>query len=179
MLESHATDEPADVAYGCLFCRTGTEQRSAARLKQLYGVRDAFAVRQMKHCSRGGVKSMVERIMIPGYVFFLAEPGLETYLIYRNVESALHLLSYHGTWALRGRDLSFAEWLYRSGGMLGVSKVYREGERVVVVDGPLKDLQGSICKVDRHNRNGQVELHFGGKRMKVWLAFEYIMEEKQ
>ena len=171
-------DEP-DGMYGCLFCRTGMERYVAQRMTQLDGVTDAFAVAQMKHCSREGVKSMVETIMMPGYVFFIARPDFETYLIYRNIEPALRLLTEHGAWALQGRDLSFAEWLARSGGMLGVSKVYREGERVVVAEGPLKDLQGSICKVDRHNRNGQVEINFGGKRMKVWLAFEYIVEDKR
>ena len=171
-------DEPGGT-YGCLFCRTGTERHVAQRLTQFEGVQNAFAVVQMKHCSHEGVKSMVETVMMPGYVFFYAKPDLETYLIYRNIEPALRLLTYHGAWALQGQDLSFAEWLARSGGMLGVSKVYREGERVVVADGPLKDLQGAICKVDRHNRNGQVEINFGGKRMKVWLAFEYIMEDKQ
>ena len=113
--------------------------------------------------------------MMPGYVFFRAAPDVNIFA-YRRRADVLRVLCNDGSWALRGDDLAFAEQMHAHQGMLGMSKVYHEGEKVVIVSGPLKELEAVIRKVDRHNRNGLVHIAFGGKEIKVWLPFEYVTE---
>lgn len=170
--------EADNLAWGCVFCETGAEARVSNQLAGMEGIRIAFAVKQMQHRSQRGVRSEVERVMLPGYVFFLAERDMQRYRLLRGNDRILRVLSYREAWALRGEDLAFARWMYAHGGVLEISRARKVGDRVTIIDGPLKELEGVILKVDRHNRNGLVSIQFGGKSTNVWLAFEYIAEER-
>ncbi len=179
MPKSLPADIPPDetgLDWGCVFCKTGSENILAEQLKEIAGIREAFAVQQVQHRSERGVRSEIVKIMLPGYVFFLADGTLKPHLLYQN-DSVLRLLTYGEAWALRGGDLDFARWMHRHGGLLGLSRAYRVGQRVTIASGPLKELEGVIQKVDRRNRNGLVLIEFCGKQIKVWLAFDYISEE--
>lgn len=79
-----------------------------------------------------------------------------------------------GTWQLAGQDERFAKWLFKYDGLLNFSKAYREGERIKIVSGPLKDMEGQIKRIDKRGRSGQVILQFGGISTKVWLGFDLI-----
>lgn len=171
-------DSISNTAYGCVFCKTGTEDRVAERLRLITGVYQVFVAKQIQHVSRSGQKSNIHKTMIPGYAFFCACTEVETALL-SNTDDVLRLLSYEGSWALQGGDLEFVKWLEKHDGMLGMSKVYREGEKIVITEGPLKEMEGTIIRIDRHNRNGQVEIDFCGKKIKAWLAFEYVTEAKE
>lgn len=149
----------------------------AEQLGRLDGLHTAITPKQVQHRSVQGRKFTVEHPLLPGYVFFQANNQLEIGQVKRT-DHVLRLLSYQDGWALQGRDLDFAVWIFNHDGLLGMSKVYRTGDRVVITDGPLKELEGTIEKLDRHNRNGLVSLDFDGKRIKVWLAFEYVTEAK-
>ena len=165
------------MCWGCVFCTTGSEEAVARALRDADDVSAAFAVRQIQHHSEQGVKSTRTRVMMPGYVFFLAEEGAQAFRFQR-LDGVIRVLNYDQSWPLAGDDLLFAQKLAVYDGMLGMSKVYKEGERIVIESGPLKDFEGIIQKVDRHNRNGLVSIAFGGKEIKAWLAFEYVAEAK-
>lgn len=165
-------------AYGCIFCLTGAEDAVAGQLRLLAEVSEAFVVKKVQHKSEDGVKSHTERVMLPGYVFFRADESADGYRILRSIDSAIRLLTYGSHWALRGDDLTFAKWVFGHDGTLGLSKAYMAGDRVVIESGPLKELEGVIQKVDRHNRNGLVRIEFAGRQINVWLAFELVTGAK-
>lgn len=170
------TNSNQSEAYGCLFCHTGKEETVAKRLRGLPGVEEAFSARQTQHKSKAGVKSATEKIMLPGYVFFIAPEEINTADLKR-LDYVIRLLQYGSKWQLQGGDLEFARWIHGHGGMIGMSSAYRVGDRVTIIDGPLKEMEGVIEKLDKHNRNGRVLINFDGKQIKVWLAFEYVTEE--
>lgn len=172
-----APDGMDSMCWGCLFCTTSSEDSVVRRLRDMDDVHTAFAVKQVQHHSEQGVKSTRVRVIMPGYVFFLAK---EDTLVFRfkAIDGVIRVLDHDQSWPLVGDDLFFAQKLGVYDGLLGMSKVYKEGARVVIESGPLKDFEGIIQKVDRHNRNGLVTITFGGKETKVWLAFEYITEAK-
>ena len=58
--------------------------------------------------------------------------------------------------------------------MIGLSKVYRENDKVKVLNGPLKDYEGNILKIDGRSRNALVEFRFDERIWKVWMAFEWL-----
>lgn len=174
-LDAYMADDEA-YAWACVFCKTGSENALAEQLCDAEGVLTAFSVRQVQHKSEGGQRTDVQKVMLPGYVFIMAEPDFDMYQVRKN-DYVLRVLTYGEHWALQGNDLAFAKWMHQHGGVLGVSKAFRVGQKVVIASGPLKELEGVIQKVDRHNRNGLVTITFCGRETKVWLAFEYITEE--
>ena len=51
---------------------------------------------------------------------------------------------------------------------------FDEGNRIRILDGFLKDYEGSIIRVDRRHRSVQVKLMFQGKTLTTWLGYEDI-----
>jgi len=163
--------------FGCLYVRVGREQKTVEVIRHMHPEITALAVGQLKHQSRNGVKSVVNTILLPGYVLFQADEDFEVRQLYF-LEHVVRLLKYEDRmWALRGKDLAFAQWVYRMNGLIGMSKAYREGTMVRIVEGPLKDFEGKILRVDSRNRNAQVSFGFDRQVFSAWLAFEW-MEEK-
>lgn len=160
--------------FGCLYVQTGYERKTAESICQLYPSVRALAVEQLKHQSRGGVKSVVNTVLLPGYVLFQAEADFEVRLFYR-LNHTLRLLRYDDrSWGLRGDDRSFALWVYQQNGLIGLSKAYREGTIVRITEGPLKDVSGQILRVDSRNRNAKVSFGFDKQVFTAWLAFEWM-----
>ena len=167
-------EQPQEMAYGCLFCITGKEQSVAEQIQtSCPGVR-ATTMRQLKYRTCKKVKTREEVILLPSYVFFEAPSSMEPSAEFppRNIIRVLSMD--HGIWQLRGEDERFAKWLFQYDGLLGFSQAYREGDRIRIVSGPLKDMEGKIKRVDKRGMSGQVILSFHGKEIAVWLGFELI-----
>lgn len=163
------------LCYGCLFCTTGKERLVSRGIEAMCpGVRTLIA-RQEKHKTVQGKKFRETVLLLPGYVFFQAECSAEPYATFPR-EHVLRLLTTgeNRQWQLTGEDEKFAAWLFQCDGLLGFSKAYKEQDRIRIVSGPLKDLEGQILRIDRRGRSGQVALEFNGRRVKVWLGFELI-----
>lgn len=161
-------------AYGCVFCVTGRETAVARSIENDFqGVR-ATAVLQVKRRSVNGVTSLMTQVVFPGYVFLEAEPDDESVPRIRREGMFRLLTTSERTWQLYGNDRRFAEWIFSQNGLIELSKAYREGDRIRIVSGPLKDLEGHILRVDRRNRSGQIALTLQNRLVKAWLGFEYV-----
>lgn len=55
-----------------------------------------------------------------------------------------------------------------------MSEGYLVGSELVVTDGPLKDYQGKVMKIDRHKRTAVLELEFLGRKTKVTVGLEVV-----
>ena len=77
-------------------------------------------------------------------------------------------------WQLQGEDERFVKWLFQYDGLLGFSQAYKENDRIRIISGPLKDMEGKIKQVDKRGKSGQVVLSFYGQEISVWLGFELI-----
>ena len=165
--------DPERKAYGCLFCTTGKEMVVARMLEAAgTGVR-AIAARQEKHKSEQGKKSRVEAVILPSYVFFEAYETDDLAWV-PTVVDVIRVLSYEGDWRLAGEDERFVDWLFQYDGLLRFSQAYKEGDRIKIISGPLKDMEGSIRKIDKRGHSGQVALEFNHKIVLAWLGFELV-----
>lgn len=172
-------EEPPDsdqgAQYGCVFCRTGQERLVAQGLAAKYQKLETLVVLQIKHKSLQGVKSTQEHILLPGYVFFQVLGEAPSFFDIRSIQGVIGLLrDFSGEWRLADQDRRFARWAFAHGGVIGLSKAYTVGDKVRILSGPLKDYEGSIVKIDRRSRNGQIKIRFDGRVWKVWLAFELV-----
>lgn len=167
------TESPESIAYGCLFCLTGKEQNVVERIQAARPDVRATTMRRIKYRTCKKVKSTEEAIVLPSYVFFEAPSYIEPASDFPR-ENIIRPLSMDGNWRLSNADEQFVRWLFQYDGLLSMSKAYREGDRIRVVSGPLKDVEGKIRRVDKRGQTGQVILSFNGREIPVWLSFELI-----
>lgn len=163
-------------AYGCVFCITGKEQEVAERIQLVCPEVRATAVVQEKYKSVCGRKSKVKAVVLPGYVFFDAPDDPDAVLHFPMVD-IIRILKGNGLhWQLTGDDHEFARWLFSCQGCLAFSTAYREGDRIRILSGPLKDMEGMITRVDKRGRSGQVTVRFFDREVRLWLGFDLVEE---
>ena len=165
-----------ETALGCIFCLTGKERALAGAIEKRHQEIQAHAVSQIKRFTKDGVTTLQEQIVIPSYVFVKLPAEIDLRDL-AGMDGFLSLLRYSdGDWRLSGEDEDYVNWIFRYDGVLPLSKAYQVGDRIVIIDGPLKDYEGQIAKVDKRNRCGQVVLNFAGRQQKVWLGFDLVGE---
>ena len=76
---------------------------------------------------------------------------------------------------LAGNDLCIIQHFLGLGPRIGPSLVrFDENDRIVVVEGPLKGIEGSIIKVDRRKQRAKIRVDFAGTTHTMDLSFEDI-----
>ena len=173
-LQPCGNEQTQAISYGCLFCMTGKEQRVAEQIQAACPNVRAAAMRQLKYKTCRKVKTREEAVLLPGYVFFEAPSSMEPSVVFPTQNVIRVLSTDNGIWQLQGEDERFVKWVFQYDGMLGLSQAYKEGDRIRIVSGPLKDMEGKIRRVDKRGMSGQVILSFCGRDIPVWLGFEMI-----
>lgn len=113
--------------------------------------------------------------LMPGYVFVYSDPDDQQAKEFRSIAPVIRVLRYNdGTDILIGRDLEFAEWIWRLGGQIGAMKAVQIGDRIEIVDGLFKQLRGTVTKMDRRRRTVRVCLDTVGTPKQIWLAYEIV-----
>ena len=148
--------------YYVLACETGREEKNIRLLEStvrrlLPGayVKGYSPVRESREfCARSW--SMKLRPLIPGYVIVVSDGELwrirkEIFMISDTCYGFLKNID--GTCELRGGDLAFAMWVEENGGHIRPSKIiidenrFSPQDKVMIVSGPLKDLEGTITSI--------------------------------
>lgn len=171
---SETVNGSAQAAYACIYCRTGGEEQLARDLQISCPDVTAMNPTKLRYRRVNGKPVSEKAALFPGYIF-LRLPG--DYPTHRLKLSGLLykiLRDSDNDWRLSGADRAFAEKLFATGGVLGFSKAYYEGDRIRIVEGPLKELEGNIIRVNHRKRTAQVQLNIQGMDMSVWLGFELI-----
>lgn len=167
-----------DVHSYCLYCTTGKEQNVAAQITGETGF-TAFAPTLVQVEWKGRMAARREQIMFPGYVFFYASCA-DTLPQVSKITHVRKLLTYGGGQQfLYGHDEDIAQWLFQYGGVIRESKALREGDHIVVVDGPMKDFGGVIRSVNKQRQRANIEFTFGGLTRNVWMAFDWVSSAEE
>ena len=156
----------------CLFCETTQEKSVEENLRKAgYSVISIFAERKL--VKNGQIKQEL-RPIIPGYVFFenKIEPNWDEM---SNIRHVFYPLKYsNNEKRLRGRDLEFAQWLKTHNGTIKISKVVDIGRKIKIIEGPLKDYEGKIIKVNKRQKCAAIKIDGEGLEFVIWLSYEYI-----
>ena len=75
---------------------------------------------------------------------------------------------------LTGRDLEFADWIWRQDGRIGAMKALQIGDWIEITDGAFKALKGTIVKMDRRRKTFLVSLDGAGAVRQIWLTYEVV-----
>lgn len=158
----------------CLFCRTGKEESVVALVEENGWGRALFAKR-MKRLRNGQEWFFKPAPLLPGYVFVYSSGENIPHESFLGLQDVIRVLQYGPRMdKLVGRDLEFAHWLWKLNGEVGVMKAVEVGDRVEIVDGAFKQLQGTITKLDRRRKVVRVSLSTDGAIRQIWLAYEIV-----
>jgi hypothetical protein len=155
----------------CVFCTTGNETAIAEELSRMDGVTAIVAKKQKKEWRRG-TWCEVRKVLLPGYVFLYRHSALLAPAVSAKLQS-MRVLKYNdGSTLLIGRDRQFADWLWKQGGVIGISTALHRGSDVEITGGPLAELDGIITRIDRRKQIAKVTLDIAGG-LSVWMSFDY------
>ena len=154
----------------------------AARRPETSAVRLHFPRRELHERKQG--KTTVRAVPVfPGYLFVDFPGGSDIEDIdecrweIRRTDGFLRFLpSNQHAYPLQGNDLEIAaHFIYKDDGIAGVSKAYfDEHDRIVITEGPLLGLEGSVIKVDKRKGRAKVKLDLYNDSFAIDLAFEMI-----
>ena len=163
----------------CLQTMGGKEIELAREINILYKDKEVLALPFLRitHKSKNGVKSTFQKVMLPGYVFlylpkdskpFEIRPGGVSFHFVSNVEK--------NDYVLHGSDEKYAQWVFNSGGIIGMSKAIKVNGKVRVISGPLYNMVGNIKEYSKKNRNCRIEITLFGRLISMWLPFQWVEE---
>lgn len=171
---------------GCFFCKSGKEKTVVQQFRAAFPNGRAVAPTRIRYRRTRDTAIEEKVILLPGYVFFEidaeaaagehASAFQHALQAFSRGDSILRLLKYtDGSWQLRDFDDEFAKMVFRNDGNIGVSQAYfDEGKRIRILDGFLKDYEGSIVRVNKKNRTVEITVAFQQKKVSMWLGYELV-----
>ena len=170
-------EQQESTSYGCIFCRVGCEDHVVTEI--LNEESDIRLISPVKLRYNRGKKATERILLFPGYVFFSVSPDYKISNITRN-RYVYRVLTYaDSSWQLVGADKEIAAKLFSCNGVIDFSKAYYENDKIRIVEGFLKEYEGSIIKVNHRMRTALVQIEFANTSLKVWIGFEVIEEKTQ
>ena len=167
---------------------SGQENRSALLVEKILSqgtVTNCFVpMRRLRKKYHGQWREVTE-ILFPGYVFMITEQPQLLYEELKKIPALTRLLGRCEEYftPLSQADIQMMERLQNGhsqiekGGNLevGISKVaVEEGNRIQILSGPLKNMEGQIKKVNLHKRIVEVEMEFMRNRSLLHLGIEMV-----
>ena len=154
-------DKSADFQHiYCLFCRTGAEYRLCEEIRIRFPEIYPLAAAQEKHRIVNKHDEIDRRAFLPGYLFLYADDEIDFASLLRMDDIYKILGDEASAHELQGGDRSFAEWLYRNGGLIGISKIQNRNGKIRILSGPMKYFAKQLVKLDKHTRNALVRMDF-------------------
>lgn len=157
----------------CIFCRPGNESLLAQTIRDQLDQTVLVPIRMQEEVHHGKYLQ-VQKPLLPGYIFaYMNSIDLVTPI--QALPLTRKVLSYEeGNYVLVGNDRAFADWLYRYDGVIGVSRAMLVNGKVDIIDGPMKDYEGIIKKIDKQKHRALIEINVGGTISKTWLSFAWM-----
>lgn len=163
----------------CAFCNTVKRDMVAVAIRQKFGY-TAFSPEIVQRRWIKGKCFEERKPYLPGYLFVYTEEPITRFREIRLMEGVLRLLGEREQdYQLIGDDLKFAEMLYANGGVIGIMKVYKEGDRVKLHKDMLGGFEGEIVKLDRRKGRAQIQYNFDNNSYKVWVGYEMIEDDSR
>lgn len=162
----------------CLFCLTGQEDELVRRIESDQ-LGKALFPKKVKRLKKQGIWEEIAQPLFPGYVFVYSDVPYPVSVFFR-FEQVIRVLQYADDTSgyLKAGDLRFAEWIWQQHGRLEALKAMRVGDRVEIVDGAFRNMNGRVLKMDKRKQAAKIELDVVGGIKQVWMSFIYLEEAK-
>lgn len=119
--------------------------------------------------------------MFPSYIILQTTSVVDSFTLasLKKVPGFYHFLdSNTDIVPLSNRDLRVIQHFLGLGPRIGSSLVrFDEDDRIMVIEGPLKGIEGNIIKVDKRKQRAKIRIDFGGSSHTMDLSFEDISKK--
>jgi len=125
---------------------------------------------------RQGVWHEVVKKLLPGYILVHGKVGVEEYYMFKGVPGVVKLLRTGKDFCpIPEEEIYVLGTLMSEGEIIGPSLItFEEGDRVKVLEGPLKGLEGLIVKVNKRKGRARICLSFLGDNRFVDLSVKVL-----
>ena len=121
----------------------------------------------------GGKMKEVSRLLFPGYVFVYAFLDNESYYKIVAPDGVIEILGRPTPAPVPVVEMAHVLKWCEDSELIGLSKV-TDGDRIKVVSGPLKNLEGQIVRVDRRKGRARVRLTLFGEPKEIDFGIEVL-----
>ena len=162
----------------CLFCETVKCRSVAEEITERLHCR-AISPKLVQHTwSRGKAVDIVHDLL-PGYVFVYAEEAPLDITLLCSIGGVIRCLcDGNKQFELSGSDEQFALMILEKNGVIGKTKVYREGQMIRVCQGAYAGLETKILKVNPRNMRMQIEIPFANMYIRTWVEYEVVSDRE-
>lgn len=123
----------------------------------------------------GGKWHKEKSILFPGYIFLISE---NLQMLYVSLKEVIGLTKLIGTGeeivAISDEEIAFLETFGKQEQIVKMSKGVIEGDKVVMISGPLQGNEGYIKKIDRHKRKAYLEIELFGRKIEAQVGLEIV-----
>lgn len=157
--------------------RTGDELKIAERLK--FEIKtddeDFFVPLYERRRHRQGKWIKETRPLFPGYIFFKTEDAADLQIRLMKINAFKRILKTGDSYTPISPDEErFIRSLIGDDYVAVQSVGVIEGDNIIVMQGPLRGLEGSIVKVDRHKRIAIIKTDFMGGAREIKVGLEVV-----
>jgi transcriptional antiterminator NusG len=170
--------------YYAIHVLTDSENDFIRRVQSNIGSSNIISPKRVLSIRRKGKARKEKSPVFPGYVFLGTDDDLlsdlDTYWTVRKTPGFLRYLRENTKpTALAEKDLNLLRHFMSFGEYADTSKVFfDEDDRIVVLEGPLKGLEGRIVKVDRRKGRAKVSLDMCETGFLIDLGFTAVERVK-
>jgi transcription termination/antitermination protein NusG len=169
--------------YYTIHVLTAAEDDFSRRLLPVLGPGRLIIPKKKMPTRRRGKIAQVLLPVFPGYIFIESEDilgELDTYWKIRKTPGFIRFLRQSASpTPLSDRDVLLLRRFISFGEFADTSKVsFDEKDRIVILEGPLKGLEGQIVKVNRRKGRAKVLLDMYGEAFPIDLGFEVVERVK-
>ena len=158
----------------CLFCETAKCDSVADSAQKLFHCR-AIYPKRMQHTWSKGKMVDIAHALLPGYVFLYVEDQQLPVASLHSIQGVIRCLADQDQcYELSGTNEQFAMMLLRKDGIIGKTKVFREGQLIHICEGAYKGVESRILKVDHRNMRMQIVIPFANLEIKTWVEYEIV-----
>jgi len=167
----------SDRKWYAIFVETGQEENFERLLNVLYpddNIQILIPKRKLIERRQGKTYEITKKLF-PGYVLVKTQMNTEIYYKLSRLPRVYGVLKDESEPVpIRDEEMAVILSLTSDGETIGFSEVYKEGERIVVINGPLKGLEGIIEKFDARKRRVKVRIQFLGREKRIDLGAHLV-----
>lgn len=127
---------------------------------------------------RQGKTFEIIKDLIPGYVLTYANMNDELYYQLKALPAVYRVLKDDSQpIPIRAGEMDMILKLTRHGDVIELSDIYREGDHITVLDGPLKGMEGIIERFDHRKKRVKVRLEFLGEYKRIDLGANMVQSK--
>jgi transcriptional antiterminator NusG len=140
----------------------------------------ALVPRKIVFERRQGITSKRVKTIFSSYVFINIDFEPKIYYRMKRVAGVIRFLGAGGPEPVPEREMNFVFKLCAGGETAGISNITIEvGDKIKVLDGPLKDFEGKIIHLDRRKKRAKVRLTLFGRVHDIDMGVELIQARQE